>query len=359
MERSFGGFVVTDFQSALEDNYKRGHFWNPSFPDLLNVKQSDLAKLKPDDGEAILSFRSRVEFQANDYYAAGLREYGKLPVNDGILGPAMEGMLSAARCDVPDFAPPEDAEFAFDDPDVQQICENLQTAEAQGSGNWAGCHSIGDFHCAIVEVHLDGLPSHLKDGVLTEVLGWVQKSYAQFGLKWVFRNNGKDMLTGEPVEGQANTDMRFVSSSSGWIGLAIVGRNQGCRDRIWLKLLSRYKGGASRASIINQWVTLIVHELFHNCSGMHQRGGFSNSSIVNNLPLIVPRTDPAARFLIDWFRGEPVPLDDEPPPKPDPKPDGLEKRVRELEKGLEENSMRDIARDAIVEYLLENVTSPA
>lgn len=358
---------MTDFLEALEDNYRRGHFWNPAYPDLQNITQADLATLRPDDDAAIQSFQSRCEMQASDYFYTGLRAYGRLPVNDGRLGKALLGVLAADRCDVPDYAPPPGVTFSFEDPWLQQVCERMQRDydKAIGNGNWAGCHNAGKFHKAIVDVDLSGLPSHLQDGTLDEALANVQKGNAQFGLCYIFRDvkTGKDLLTGKPVEGRANIQFMFVRNSDGWIGLAIVGRGEQCGDSpIWCRYLATFRGGNSREEIVNQWTTLIYHELAHNEGFSHRAGWYMNPSIKWDLPVIWSSQDPNYAVKMERYGGDPFPLDNpEPGPQPGPEPpSGLAARVAALEKtqaallkGLEDNTARDLARDAIMNYLLE------
>lgn len=223
---------------------------------------------------------------------------------------------------------------------------------AIGVGNWKGCHGIGNFHCAIVKVNQAGLPSFLKP-VFLEVLKRVQQAYAEVGLLFRFTSlEGQDLLTGENVGSQSNTNMSFVSSSDGWIGLAILGNNQGCQDTIWCKFLNTYQGGNSAEAIITQWVTLIKHELGHNCGRNHTNGGVMNPSLVNGLPTLWVPGDPSTSWLKAQFGGVPVPIPgggggsgNPNPPKP---PDDVQKQLDELR-------LKNIVQDVTIDWLVRKV----
>ena len=314
-------------QFAIRTAWTYGHFWSPENPDGGNVTQADLAKLTVSDPVVVKALISLSKMDCNRFQSG---EY------DGRVSPAMIDLIHADRCPVPDYAPPQGCVFAFDDPDLQQIAEKMQADAAQpatGSGNWPSCHGIGNFHCAIVAVNSSGLPSFLKP-LWKQVLTNVQRAYAGVGLLFRFLEGGTDLLTGQPFSGNINTDLSFVSSSQGWIGLAIVGTNEGCGSRIWCKFLSTYRGGQSAADVVTQWTTLVKHELGHNCGRSHTSGGVMNPSIVNGLPTLWTPSDPSTNWLNDQFGGVPVPIPGAPnPPVPDPPPATLEARLHALEVG--------------------------
>lgn len=324
-------------QFAIRVAWQTGNFWNPDSPDGMNIRQEDLAILEPHDDVVVKAMISMSRMDASRYTKHVLDQHGRAPNFDGEIGPAIRAMVSEinGRCPVPDFAPPPGVSFAFDDPDLQLICERMQRDAAMpafGSGNWKGCHNVGEFHCAAIRVDVTGLPSFLNPVFLT-VLQNVQRSYAGIGLLFRFINvSGRDLITGAVFDGPINSDMSFVSSSSGWIGLAIVGQGETCGSKIWCKFLSTYKGGSDTAAIITQWTTLIKHELGHNCGRGHTSGGVMNPSIVNGLPVEWGHNDPSTSWLKGQFGGVPVPIigGPTPPPPPPSPPSTVEQQLQSL-----------------------------
>lgn len=197
-------------------------------------------------------------------------------VVDGQVGPAMQELFAAPRCEYPDHGP-------------------ILPAAAIGSGSWKSCHGIGDFHSASVKIDRTNLPSFLAP-LFDEVLRRVTMAYDAVGLRFWF--DGRS-----PVQ----TELSFVKSSDGWIGLAIVpGNALSCNaNPIWLRLLATYKGGNSSEAIITQWTSLVKHELGHNCGLGHSSGGVMNPSIINGLPTSWAG-DPSEPLLKSRFGGVPV-----------------------------------------------------
>ena len=335
----------TLFRRAIEQAWRTGNFWNPKYSDCWNVRYEDLDTLKPDDNAAVYALISMSEMDSSRYTEHVLNQHSRLPHFDGVAGPAMEAMISdpRGRCPVPDYAPPPDVSFSFADPDLQLVVERMQldaVLEATGIGNWKGCHNVGNFHAATVGVNTSGLPSFLEP-VFLQVLRNVQRAYAATGLLFLFVRNGKDMLTGANAGYNINTEMSFVPSSSGWIGLAIVGQGETCGSKIWCKYLSTYRGGSDTASIVTQWTTLIKHELGHNCGRGHTNGGVMNPSIINNLPVDWVQSDPSTAWLRSQYGGQPVPIPGATPPPP-PKPpagDSVADQIRELQVKLQINDI--------------------
>lgn len=338
-------------QTALKKAYQTGHAWNPSHPELHGLTEDMVGQMNGSEEDAKKLLRSFSQSMAREYTKSVHKHHGRMrPDFDGELGKAMEDIVNTDRCPIPDYIPPPDVEFNFKDRYMQQVVEQMQQNYGQvNAGNWLECHDAPDgFHKAIADVDLGALPSHLKGGVFEEVLGWVQKSYAQYGHLWIFRDSrtGKDLLTGLVVEGNANTEMSFVNSSDGWIGLAILGYNQTCRSVIWARFLNRYVGGSTREQIIHQWVSLIAHELGHNCGINHTNGGVMNSHIINGLPLLIPKSDPMARELSNLFAGRPYPDINDPQP-PQPPDDDLDWR--------REKDLLDVVQSVQLELAFEKI----
>lgn len=170
---------------------------------------------------------------------------------------------------------------------------------AVGKGSWPRCHNIGEFHAATVRVDKRGIPSFLEP-VFEQVWDRVVASYEALGLRWI-RTEDDD----------ANIDFTFVSRSRGWIGLAIVGQGETCGSHIWCRYLSTYKP----RDVVGEWATLIMHELGHNASLQHTRGGIMSPSIINGLTATW-KGDPSESILKRQYGGEPI------EPKPPGPPDG-------------------------------------
>lgn len=328
MPKIKSGETISQF--AIRTAYEYGYLWH--------VPQSDIHKLKPNDPEVVAAMIAMSKMDGLRYTRHVLKEHGRQPDFDGVIGPAMEAMvLEGGRCPVPDIAPPPGVFFQFEDPYLQEVAlkmqRNAEMAIGRG-GNWPGCHGIGDFHCAAMRVNPEGMNPRVKP-LWKQIMINVRKMYAGIGLLWKFIDmDGVDLLTGEQFTGSIQTDLTFVSKSAGWIGLAIVTTNESCGSRIWLKLLSTYVGGTTDAQIINQVGTLLAHEGGHNSGLQHTNGGIMAPTIQTGLPTDVwPESDRSTPILRSLYGGVPVPIPGGVPPVPpdEPEPTSLEKRVHDLE----------------------------
>ena len=334
---------------AIQSTYLAGGFWAPDSPDGHNVTWSDLPKLLVDDPVVEAAFRARSISQVTDYAPAVFAAHHRPPNFDGMLGPAMAKMLEVPRCYVPDHRPPKDLKFAYpDDPALEEVVWRMQSDEpAFGDGNWKGCHDVGQFHAVSVEVDDSGIGGHLRP-VFKDVLTRVRSAYSKMGLLIHFIKDGTDIVTGESFSGRININFSFVRSSAGWIGLAIVGQNQGCGSNIWCRYLASYQGG----DVVTQWVTLIKHELGHNTGMGHfsGRSNVMNPSIIRGLPNDWSRDDSSYSWLARRFGGEPVDVDD--PGDPKPPSNSVEKRLELLEQRSMESSVKDAIQDAQMQWIL-------
>ena len=293
---------------------------------LFSVPQASIANLTLRDQVVIDAMIDMMKFHAPEVAVRTLDAHGRLPEFDGEIGPAMKAFFAEdipKRCPVPDYAPPKGVSFQFADPALQQVVLAMQQAEpVLGIGNWKSCHNIGDAHCAIVLVDPTNMPIHVKRN-WTEIIRLVQKSYADVGLLFRFLDQSRrDYLTGEVIDSNINIDMSWVTRSDGWIGLAIVGTDQSCGDRIWAKFVSTYVGGSADHQIVQQQVSLFKHEFGHNCGFGHTSGGVMNPSLVNGLPTEWAAGDPTTPKLKQAFSGVPVAIPGGGTPKPPAPPAG-------------------------------------
>lgn len=189
---------------------------------------------------------------------------------DGQLGPATMEVMKLPRCGCPDYGP-----------DVQP---------ALGKGSWAGCHGVGEFHAATVNIKIAGMPGFLEP-YWHEIWTRATAAYADIGLSVTATQDD-----------HANIQMSFVARSRGWIGLAVVGQNESCSSQIWAKFLATYKP----QDIVNEWSTLVMHELGHNAGLQHTRGGVMAPTIVRGLPASW-KGDPSRSVLARYYGGEPIP----------------------------------------------------
>lgn len=341
-------------QFAIRTAFDAGHFWNPENPDCWNVTRGDLSKLHISDPRVLSALRSLTRSMAGEYSRHVFEQHDRPPQFDGVMGAATESFLIREipkRCPVPDFVPPPGVDHTFADPYVADVVQRMQERNqlpATGSGSWRNCHGVGSYHCAKVMFNLADQPEHLKP-VFTEVLGNVQRAYAAIGLLLLFVDvTGRDMITGEERgTGGINIHASFVQRSDGWIGLAIVGRNETCSSQpIWMRFLATFHRNAPRESIVVDWSSLLRHEIGHLTGSLHTVGGTMNSVLVPGLPLLFPKTDPVYPYLVQEFGGQPVPLDDSDDggPTPPEDPDPLAAQVRE-------NHIVNAVQEAHLEWL--------
>lgn len=328
-----------------------GHFWSSSS----EVSYKDLSKLSLSSPEVEAAARSFSRMDAHAYTEFVLEDHARLPHFDGIVGPSLRKLIAEPRCWVPDFEPPgEDSIPELADFDLEQIMmSQLPAEQATGEGNWRGCHGIGNYHCAVVSVDRSGIGKELSS-VFKQVLTNVQQAFDQIGLRFIFvdQETSQDIVTGQThdhAKDQSNISFTFVSRSSGWLGLAVVGKNQRCHSSIWCKYLSTYRP----SNMVREWTTLLKHELGHNCGFSHTTGGVMNPSIVKGLPTEWSDNDPSYGKLVRKFGGEPI-GDNKPPA---PRPDSIEDRLARLERRSTDLLVRDAVQDATIDYLLQRTKS--
>ncbi len=241
------------------------------------VRDSPTPLLEPAVIKAIASYH---DFNVLALDRLCLKHHSRSARCDGGIGPATRELFDMPRCGCPDHGE--------------------SVLPATGTGSWESCHGIGDFHAATTKIDTRLMPSFLKPH-FDEVWARVVASYEALGLRFI-RTEDND----------ANIKFSWVIGSKGWIGLAIVGQGESCGSSIWCKYLAKY----NPSDTVGEWTTLIMHELGHNASLQHTRGGVMSPYIINGLQPTW-KGDPSESSLNRFYGGSPVTPDDPPvPPVP-------------------------------------------
>jgi hypothetical protein len=292
----------------LVEAYQRGRAWNPDpeFANLLNLDPTAVEKMDGSEGDAKLLVRSLQLSDAN-YNPLVLAFHQREPDFDGEIGPATATLVEIPRCPIPDFAPPPNAAFHYDDPELQAAVESMQ-ANATGSGSWPspGCDPM---HTGSHSIRVGINTSNAPGGVMAYIdkaLAEVSKCYADMGLIVRYLLNKTD-----PVEIRKS----FASLRGGIIGINYFPTPGTCSQTITGQLSSSYA-----PSNWMTWARLETHETGHGTGLNHTNGGIMNPSILV-LPTLTWRGDPSERTLTRFFGGVPVGVPTDPTdPVPMPNP---------------------------------------
>lgn len=288
----------------LSTLWQYGAFDSPDALEVDRVKAVDLPTLQPTDKVVKAALRAYQNVMSQAFDPIALELHGRPAIRDGEFGPATERLLKVERCGHRDFP----------DPDAPR--------QALGTnGNWKGCHGIGNFHCCVVRI-TDNVPSHWKP-IFGDILNIVTEGYRVIGCQLYWTGPGAPFDTA-PEGARHQTEMQWVSFSSGWIGLATVVLGMSCNaSPIFNRYLASYLSGSSRETCLAMLPTLVMHELGHNHGCEHTSGGIMNPSILRVKQSWIG--DPAENFFKRQYGGEPVPS---PGPGPGPGPDPLEFRFK-------------------------------
>lgn len=256
--------------SKIERMFELGHFFNPRFPDCLNVTPKDLPKLTFNDAvvkNAYLSFQDMMGVSENLFSQ---------------VGPGTEDVFEMPRCGVPDYHHPEELKGKV------------------GTGSWPEpCQKAG----VTYRIDKSNMPSKFKDTFDEKVMARVVATYGKVGLRLIpFTGSGKPNI---------DCDWRFLAGST--IGLTYY-NNGRCTDVCPSYLDSSF--APSEAALCD----LITHEWGHACNLNHTRGGIMNPSLgsVSEPWKGWTESDPSWNTLKRFFGGEPV--DPVPGPGPNPGP---------------------------------------
>lgn len=283
----------------IKSMWRSGHFWNPAYPATLNVKESDLPKLRLTDKVVQFAVASFQMGDSNMHTFASLH-HKRAPMFDGDVGPATMDLIAMPRCPMPDFAPPPGATFDYGDESLNRCVESMQRRadKATGSGSWPhGCHGKPDVHEVKISYDLRNLTAKHKEW-WPEITRLSHAAVADIGI----------LLTEVPVGEKANITVYGRVLSGSVIGMAEFNSGQ-CGDTVFCQLNPNF--APSLASVLK----LLLHENGHNWNLEHKAGNIMNPSIT---PDSVPNywikreggqatyTDNSYPTLRRFFGGEPT-----------------------------------------------------
>jgi hypothetical protein len=303
-----------DEKQLLAFLYRIGAFWNPLFPNGRNVDQSNVAKLTLKHALAKHAVASWQGLDANfNSFARMIHRRDVVP--DGDVGPVTAAMLTVPRCAMPDFAPPPDARFQYDDPGVQNAVESYQRyAEAGytgGSGSWPkGCDpQRPDVHSVVVAIDTSAASSSQKQ-IIDQVLKYVEQTEAEIG------QSVRHVRDGSFANPHHN--VRYESIAGSVIGYAYFPTPDTCRQTVQARIDNTFNAS------LPVMAELLTHEYKGHSDGLeHTSGGIMNPSIGNPTSRATWIGDPSFGWKRRYFGGSPLPTGpvDPPPPPPPPNPD--------------------------------------
>ncbi len=285
-----------DIKAILLEAYKRGHTW--SDPSLYHITEADIKKMDGTELDARKIIISRQWIDVNFRIFTGVW-HQREPIYDGIVGPATEALLSLPRCPMPDFAPPPNASFHYDDPDLQRAVESMQRAAMAGSsgdalfglagsGSWKDCDPENKgVHSFRVRLSSANAPSTIK-AYFTKALDAVKAAYAEMGCSVRYVPIGTAELTKE-----------FINIPGGVIGYNYFPTPNSC-NVITGRLDTGYAPSDYRL-----WANLECHETGHGVGLNHTRGSIMNPSILLVWPLTWKGT-PSESSMKKYFGGNPL-----------------------------------------------------
>lgn len=275
--------------------WRTGNFWKPNSPNANGIREVDLSLLTLGDKAVIEAARN---FQMSDANIGPLvqRFHSRPPVFDGGVGPATMALAGLDRCPIPDVAPPPNATFHYDDPDLQRAVERMQ---ATGSGSWPhGCYGTQGVHEVKISYDLRALSAKQREW-WPEIQKRSHEAVAAIGIK----------LIEVPVGDKANITVYGRVLGGSVIGMAEF--NSGaCGDTVFCQLNPNFTPSLESVT------KLLLHENGHNWNLEHRSGNIMNPSIMpDSLPNYwVKREGGAITYqdnsyptLKKFFGGEPIP----------------------------------------------------
>lgn len=246
-------------QDKIKLLYDLGHFFNPKFPDGLNIRVEDLSKLKWTDKVLQDALESFVDIMTGNLKSGESTD-----------------VFEMTRCGHPDYTDP-------------RLNKDI------GSGSWPEpCQKAG------IKIHINksNMPSALTSR-WPDIQKDVFAAYHKIGANLVETTNINE----------ANVTVMWQVLAGSTIGLAEF-NSQSCSDRVFCKLDPGYTG---------LMFELFAHELGHNMNLQHTRGGIMNPSVIEVNPKAWNTNDPSYNTLVRFFGGKPI---NPPNPGPEVLPTG-------------------------------------
>jgi hypothetical protein len=307
--------VPRSTKDLLIEAFRTGHAWNPALPNLHNADEGRIKLMNGTEKDAKDLLRSRQSYDINfDTLMSAI--YIRFPPDPDKLGlygqgddgPALQQLVDLPRCPLPDFAPPPNASFHYDDPDLQKAVESMQAAAASppiSGPYWRGCDSQRpDVHSLVIGINTKEAPSNF------------------------LANQDKILAARRAMAAEIGVAVRFVINPQSMEGLqqyqvyrgmggSIIGTNYFPQTNSCGRIPNGSMSSSYNPSNWQLHANLGTHESEgHGLGFNHVRGGTMNSSIV--LSPLTWINDPAWSQVIRYYPAKPLEPDQPPPPPPPP-----------------------------------------
>jgi hypothetical protein len=293
----------TEITKVLVDAFKTGHAWNPAYPNLQNLDMTSVLKMDGNEQDAkdLIASRQASDLNANILVAAF--HGGRKIQYDGDIGPATLALVDVKRCPIPDFPPPPNASFHYDDPELQAVVESQQAAAAFVGSYWKGCDpNHKDIHSLVIGIDIRNAGSNFKANQ-ERILAARKAIAAEIGVHVKFVINPESMAGLQQYQVYRN------------IPGGVIGRNYFPSANSCGKIPN---GDMDSSYDPGDWelhVGLGTHESEgHGFGFNHTRGGIMNPSIIKT-PLTW-KNDAAWSQVKRYYPGEPLDIGTPPPPPP-------------------------------------------
>jgi hypothetical protein len=288
-----------DDKTVIRWLWDYGYFWDPVLAPVLTY--DGVKDLKLTDDTVVCALTSCQEFNVDRLNFLTETLYSEPAQITGIAGEATKRLMGLPRCPLPDYPPPKNATFSYNNADLQKAVLRMQ---AVGSGSWPmPCQKEG----VTFSVDISRQPETMRNRWPAIKLDIV-RDYARLGVR----------LTEVAFGQKANIRVSWENLDSigrGVIGLAEFNSEQ-CQDSVFCKMHPEYYPDDDQ---IRQ---LFQHEMGHNMNLPHTQGGIMNPSITDGW-VGFTKQDPSIPRLKRFFGGEPV----DPPIPPTPVPPNAPKVV--------------------------------